>query len=130
LPDILEKCLSRMERNHIHLCKQVGRTWIRRKKRANIAIFIDAQEARKSGLKFYAAPNDVIMCPGNEIGYIPVQYFKEIKIIHTGEILQGNTTSPSIVKQRLNPMVQEYRPKDITGVTSINTYRAEYYNED
>jgi len=53
LPKIFAEGLSHMERNHIHLCKQKGKTWIRRKKRANICIIIDAQEARKNGFQFF-----------------------------------------------------------------------------
>jgi len=29
LPKILGEGLSRMDRNHVHLCKQIGGTWIR-----------------------------------------------------------------------------------------------------
>jgi len=85
LPKILTEGLSRMERNHVHLCKQIGETWIRRKKRANIAIYVDVQETRRDGLKFFSAPNDGIMCSGDEMGCIPIKYFKEKKNIHTGE---------------------------------------------
>jgi len=42
-----------MERNHVHLCKQIGGTWIRLKKRANIVIYIDVQAARRDGMKFF-----------------------------------------------------------------------------
>jgi len=49
LPKILDEGLSKMERNHIHLCKQMGGTWIRRKKRANIVIYIDVQAAGHTG---------------------------------------------------------------------------------
>jgi len=65
-----------MERNHVHLCKQIGGTWIRKKKRENIVICIDVQAARHDGLKKNSAPNDVIMCSGDEKGCIPVKYFK------------------------------------------------------
>jgi len=48
LPKILTEGLSRMDRKNIHLCKQIGGTWIRRNKRANIVIYIDAQEAGRN----------------------------------------------------------------------------------
>jgi len=67
-----------MDRNHVHLCKQIGGTWIRRKKRANIAIYIDVQEARQNGLKFFSAPNEVILCSG-DTKIISKKYFKEIQ---------------------------------------------------
>jgi len=76
LPKVLTEGLSRMDRNHVHLCKQIGRTWIRFKKRANIVIYVDVQEARRNGLTFFLAPNDVIMCPGDENYYIPIKYYK------------------------------------------------------
>jgi len=94
LPQIQIHRLSRMERNHIHLCKQIGGTWIRRKKRTNIVIYVDVQTARKDGLKFYSAPNEVIMCSGDENGYIPIKYFKEIKNIQTGEQIEFDKITP------------------------------------
>jgi len=81
LPNILKEGLSRMECNHVHLCKQIGGSWIRRKRRANIVIHIDVQKARLDGLKFFSAPNDVIMCSGDTNGCMPMKYFKEIKNI-------------------------------------------------
>jgi len=53
LHKIMTEGLSGMDRNHVHLCEQIGGTWIRRKKRANIAIYIVVQEARRNGLKFF-----------------------------------------------------------------------------
>jgi len=85
LPKILMEGLSRIDKNHVHLCNQIGGTWIRRKKRANIAIYIDVQEARRNGLKFFSAPNEVIMCSVDDSGYIPLPYFKKIRNIQTGE---------------------------------------------
>jgi len=111
-----------MERNHIHLCQQIGGTWIRRKKRANIVVYIDVQEARKAGLEFYSAPNYVIMCPGDRNGYIPVKYFKEVKNIHTGEQIDFKTNNISAVTQmdnRLYPLVQYYTPTHVTGMTTV-----------
>jgi len=70
------------------------------------------------------------MFPGNETGHIPVKYFKEIKNIHTGEILDVNTANTCIVKHCLNPMNQEYMPKNLTVMTSINTYCAKLYDQD
>jgi len=53
LPKILNEGLSRMERNHVHLCKQIEGTWIRKKKPANIVIYINVQAARHDRLKFF-----------------------------------------------------------------------------
>jgi len=114
-----------MERNHVHLCKQIGGTWIRIKKRANIAIYIDVQAARHDGLKFFSAPNDVIMSSGNEKGCIPIKYFKEIKNIHNGKQVEfkGHIPTNNTQEKSLSPLalnfipihMEENRPNNIKG---------------
>jgi len=128
LPKIFTEGLSRMDRNHAHLYKQIGGTWIRRKKRANIEIYIDVQEARRNGLKFFSAPNEVIMCSGNENGHIPITYFKEIRNIQTEEQIEIKCAigvDKIKMNKRLNPLVQNYIPNRPTEVTSllINDYQ-------
>jgi len=108
LPKILLEGLSQMDRNHVHLCKPIGGTWIRRKKRANIAIYVDVQEARRNGWKFFSAPNDVIMCSGDDSGYIPLNYFKEVKNIQTAaqiEIKSSDVANKIKLDKRLNPLI-------------------------
>jgi len=121
LPQILTQGLSRMERNHIHLCKQTGGTWIRRKKRTNIVIYIDVKTAREDGLKFYSAPNEVIMCSGNIDGYIPIKYFKEIKNIQTGEQIEfnKNTPKPESKSKSLSALAQGFVPNQGTKLNVI-----------
>jgi len=95
------------------------------KKRANIAIYIDVQAPRHDGLKFFSAPNVVIMCSGNENGCIPIKYFKEIKNIHTGEQVkfEGHIPRKNTQEQSLNPLalnfipvhMEENRPHNIKG---------------
>jgi len=122
LPKILTEGLSRIDRNHVHLCKQIGGTWIIRKKRANIAIYIDVQEARQNGLKFFYAPNEVIMCSGNRSGNIPIKYLKEIKNIQTrkqNEIKSASVLDKIKLDKRLNPFVQNYIPNRPTAVTLL-----------
>jgi len=105
-----------MERNHIHLCKQIGGTWIRRKKRTNIVIYTDVKIARKDGLKFYSALNEVIMCSGDVNGCIPTKYFKEIKNIHTGEQIDFNIDTPKqeCKNKSLSALAQGFIPSSNT----------------
>jgi len=112
LPKILNKVLSRIERNHVHLCKQIGGTWIRKKKRANIAIYIEVQGARHDGLKIFSAPNDVIMCSGDEKRCIPIKYFKQIKNIHTGEQAEFERHIPTkkTHEKSLSPLALNFIP--------------------
>jgi len=124
LPKILIDGLSRMDKNHVHLCKQIGGSWIRKKKRANIAIYIDVQEARRNGIIFFSAPNDVIMCSGDEKDSIPIKYFKEIRNIQTGEQIEiklNTIADKTRLDKCLNPLVQNYVPNRPTAVTSLTT---------
>jgi len=94
----------------------------KKKKRANIAIYINVQEARLNGLKFFSAPNEVIMCSGNGSGYIPIKYFKEIKNIQTAEqteIMSASVIDKIKMDKRLNLLVQNYIPNGPTTVTSL-----------
>jgi len=75
-------------------------------------IYIDAQAARHDGLKFFSAPNDVIMCAGDENRCIPIKYFKEIKNIQTGEQVKFERHIPKKITQdkSLSPLAQNFIP--------------------
>jgi len=125
LPKILNEGLSRMEDNHVHLCKQIGGTWIRRKKHANIVIYVDVQGARHDGLRFFSAPNDVIMCAGDENGIIPIKYFKEIKNIKTGEPVDSerHLTKKITQDKSLRPLAQNFIPVQMEERKTNNVNR-------
>jgi len=114
-----------MERNHVHLCKQIGGTWIRRKKRANIVIYINVQTARQDGLKFFSAPNDVIMCSGDMKECIPTKYFKEIKHKHTGEQVEFERHIPTGNTQdkNLSPLAQNFIPVQVQEIKPTKNER-------
>ncbi len=38
-----------------------------------------------AGFKFYESSNDVILCPGNEDGFLPTQFFKRVVDRKTGK---------------------------------------------
>ena len=42
-------------------------------------MYLHLEKAIDDGLKFYISVNNVILCPGDEKGYIPSKYFKYIK---------------------------------------------------
>jgi len=99
----------------------------KKKNCANIAIYIDVQEARRNGLTFFSAPNKVILCSGDENWHIPITYFKEIRNIQTGEQIEIKSAScvdKVKMDKRLNPLLQNYIPNRPTAVTSltINEY--------
>jgi len=67
LPAILEKGLSRMGRNNVHLSMATGRAGLQRRRTPNIGIYVVITKAKLHGLRFLHCPNDVIMCPGDQI---------------------------------------------------------------
>jgi len=79
-------------------------------------------------MKFFSAPNDVIMCSGDKKGCIPIKYFKEIRNIQTGEQIEikiNTTADKTKLDKRLNPLLQNYVPNRPTAVTTftINDYK-------
>ncbi|XP_040580804.1 tRNA 2'-phosphotransferase 1 isoform X2 [Lepeophtheirus salmonis] len=82
LPKILESGgLSRMNRTHIHFAptddSSIVISGMRRK--CNVIIYVDIMEAMKDGYEFYKSANQVLLCSGNENGYLPLKYF--IKVV-------------------------------------------------
>jgi len=69
-------------------------------------------------MKFFSALNDVIRCSGDENGYIPIKYFKEIKNIHTGEQVEFNRHIPTNNTQdkSLSPLEQNFIPVQVTEI--------------
>ncbi|CAB4059683.1 TRPT1 [Lepeophtheirus salmonis] len=88
LPKILESGgLSRMNRTHIHFAptddSSIVISGMRRK--CNVIIYVDIMEAMKDGYEFYKSANQVLLCSGNESGYLPIKYFiKDTKNQKTG----------------------------------------------
>jgi len=83
---------------------------------------LDAKiRSKKKWPEIFSAPNNVNMCPGDENGCIPIEYFNEIKNIHTGKQIEIKSTN--IINRpnhmRINLLVQSYVPYQLTGVTPI-----------
>ncbi|CAH3043328.1 unnamed protein product, partial [Pocillopora meandrina] len=73
--------LSRMSRNHIHFAPgEPGEEGVISGMRSSceILVFIDLRKALSDGFKFYRSANNVILCPGNEQGFLPPQYFEKV----------------------------------------------------
>lgn len=81
MKDIREMGISRMKRQHIHFaCGEPGEEGVisGMRRSCNTYIYIDAEKAMNDGFKFYISTNNVILCPGNERGYLPPAYFSNI----------------------------------------------------
>lgn len=81
LNSIKTKGLNRMQRNHIHFtAKFPGESGVISgiRKNCEICIVVDAVQAFTDGFKFYESDNGVILCPGDEHGWLPSTYIKEI----------------------------------------------------
>lgn len=46
---------------------------------AQVMVYVDMEKAMKGGLRFFQSENGVILCAGNEKGFIPPEYFKEVE---------------------------------------------------
>lgn len=73
--------LSRMSRNHIHFAPgEPGEEGVISGMRSSceILVFINLKKALSDGFRFYRSANNVILCPGNEQGFLPPQYFEKV----------------------------------------------------
>lgn len=80
IPSIEKSGLSRMARNHIHMAVDYpGKSGVISGMRSSCDyyVIVDIKKAMaEGGLKFYKSANNVILCPGDERGYIPFKYCK------------------------------------------------------
>ena len=80
---LIEKTgLNRMKRNAIHF--SIGyndENHVKSGMRLNCEVFIEINTlmAFFNGFEFLISKNKVILCPGNEEGYLPIEYFKKVK---------------------------------------------------
>ena len=74
--------LSKMKRNAIHF--SIGyndENHVKSGMRLNCQVFIEIlpQFAFFNGYEFFISENKVILCPGNEQGFLPLEFFKKVK---------------------------------------------------
>ncbi|KAJ4470165.1 phosphotransferase KptA/Tpt1, partial [Lentinula aciculospora] len=89
--------ISRMSRNHIHLAQRFPGgddhtvfSGMRIRKSSRILIYINVEKALAGGIKFYLSANGVVLCPGNDFGFLEPKYFKRVeRVAKTLEPLQG-----------------------------------------
>ena len=80
---LIEKSgLNRMNRNAIHF--SIGyndENHVKSGMRLNCEVFIEinTQMAFFNGFEFFLSKNKVILCPGNEEGYLPLEFVKKVK---------------------------------------------------
>ncbi|KAJ4486959.1 KptA family-domain-containing protein [Lentinula lateritia] len=91
---ISEQGISRMSRNHIHLAQGFAgsdhKVFSGIRKSSGILIYIDVKKALADGLKFYLSANGVVLCPGNEFGFLEPKYFERVeKVAKTLKPIEG-----------------------------------------
>lgn len=107
LNSIMKSGLCRMQRTHIHftpspVVTQEARSGFRGT--CDILIHLDVRKALMGGLKLFRSDNNVILCPGNETGYIPSEFFAKVEDRWTGKILFTNQNlSSSTAKPQTQP---------------------------
>ncbi|KXJ29944.1 tRNA 2'-phosphotransferase 1 [Exaiptasia diaphana] len=78
---IKEQGLCRMARNHIHFAPgEPGKDGVISGMRMScqVIVYINIDKAIQDGYKFYRSANNVILCPGNENGFLPTKYFERV----------------------------------------------------
>ncbi|XP_068682076.1 tRNA 2'-phosphotransferase 1-like isoform X3 [Montipora foliosa] len=86
-PQIKAQGLSRMKRNHIHFAPgEPGEEGMRRS--CEVLIFVNLKKALSDGFKFYRSANNVILCPGNDQGFLPPRYFQSVVQIKPSKFLK------------------------------------------
>jgi 2'-phosphotransferase len=43
-----------------------------------VMIYIDLAAAMRDGFEFYVSANNVVLCPGDEHGFLPPKYFRSV----------------------------------------------------
>ncbi|KAJ3969383.1 KptA family-domain-containing protein [Lentinula raphanica] len=92
---ISKQGISRMNRNHIHLAQGfengVGsQVFSGIRKSSRILIYIDIEKALADGIRFYLSTNGVVLCPGNEFGFLEPKYFQRVeRVAKTSEPVHG-----------------------------------------
>lgn len=84
--------LSRMNRNHIHFAQGLPGTQgviSGARKDAAILIYIDVPAAMAEGYTFFVSSNGVVLCPGDESGFLPPKFFKRVETAFKGLPLPG-----------------------------------------
>uniref|UniRef100_A0A1X7VGV5 2'-phosphotransferase n=2 Tax=Amphimedon queenslandica TaxID=400682 RepID=A0A1X7VGV5_AMPQE len=84
---IKKQGLSKMSRNHVHFAAGLpGEDGVISGMRSScqILIYIDMKKALEGGLLFYRSANNVILCSGDENGFISTKYFEKVYDITKG----------------------------------------------
>lgn len=78
---ISKQGLHKMKRTHIHFAMKepTDETLISGARQScQVLISIDLEKALNDNYKFFKSANDVILCSGNEEGFLPTKYFKQV----------------------------------------------------
>jgi RNA:NAD 2'-phosphotransferase (TPT1/KptA family) len=70
-----------MERNHIHFAiGEPGENGVisGMSSNAELYIYLDLSAALEAGFEFYESLNKVILCPGNNEGFLPSRFFQKV----------------------------------------------------
>ena len=90
LNKIKKNGLSRMSRTHIHFGVDIpenGKVISGMRSSCEIVVYINIQKALLDGYEFILSKNRVILCTGNEFGFLPSTYINCIKDRKSGNIV-------------------------------------------
>jgi 2'-phosphotransferase len=81
--------LSRMKRNHVHLAGGLDAASGMRAD-CTIVLWVNMERAmREGGLEFFRSSNGVILCAGDDKGFIDVRFIERVTERVTGKVMEG-----------------------------------------
>ncbi|KAK2715018.1 tRNA 2'-phosphotransferase 1-like isoform X2 [Artemia franciscana] len=89
-PNLRKNGIHRMSRQHIHFAPgEPGKEGVVSGARSDCTLFIyvNLAKAMKAGLKFYRSPNNVILSPGDQTGYIKPEFFEKAVDVKAGQVI-------------------------------------------
>ncbi|KAL5272816.1 hypothetical protein ACHWQZ_G000850 [Mnemiopsis leidyi] len=112
--------LSRMNRTHIHFA--LGLPSNRQvisgmRSDCEVVIYIDMKAALRDGYEFYRSKNNVILCSGDDKGYLPPKYFTSVIRLKGRRELLHETKSVVPGFHAASPSTSPYKP-NTTSTTS------------
>ena len=87
---IKQRGLNKMRRLHIHFAKGLpedGEVISGMRTTCELVIYLDIIAALTAGIKFYLSENGVILCPGDEEGYLDKRFFSRVIDRMSGNII-------------------------------------------
>ncbi|KAF8518973.1 KptA family-domain-containing protein [Hysterangium stoloniferum] len=116
--------LSRMGRQHIHFAQGVPASGVMSGMRATsqVYIYLDISMAIKADFNILLSSNGVVLCPGDENGFIGPEFFSHVEWASSGEKIKTWIRPEPILKATLQEVHFEEQPDIEPPLTHTSGY--------